>query len=579
MSVQSAQAEAEVIGKRIGREHHERRRNEFDPRLSALRERVSGRFHRALSVVAGAVGFLMLLVCANLSNLLLVRASVRRKEMAVRAALGAGRYRLIQQTLIESITLSSAGAALGLVLASGGTVFLARLDGTSVPLLREVRMDAAALGFTVLVAVLTGILFGVMPALQVSAVSPQEVVKDGGRGQIGATERGWTRSSLVICEITLACVLLTGAGLLMHSLLRVLDVELGFDTANVVALRIDPGNGYPNLARKNGYFDQMLRSARAVRGVESAGLTDALPLGQNYGWRLWSLQPKGQVYERGHRPLALVRVIGDGYLETMRIPLVAGRRFTPSDNAAAAPVMIINDTLARTLWPGQDPIGRLVLPASMEERRVVGVVRGARYFGLEQESGAEMYFPIRQTGDFMSVDLVVRGSRPAGELVPDLRAALTSVDPHVPTAEFRTMRELVDRSVFARRLVAILVGGFALFALILASLGIYGVISYSVSRRKQEIGIRMALGATAGELEASILLQTGRMAAAGVLLGVAASWMAARALKGLLFGVTFSDPASLAGAALVLTAVAAVAGYVPARRASRLNPIDALRSE
>ena len=577
-SLQSAQVEASLIGERIGGALRERRRNAFQPRLSPLREHVSGGLRHALFVVAGAVGFLMLLVCANLSNLLLARAAVRQKEMAVRAALGAGRWRLIQQMLLESVTLSGCGAALGLALSYGGTRLLSHIEGTSLPLLRNVRVDGAALGFTLAVAVLTGILFGLVPALQASAASPHQALKETGRGSCVGRERAWVRGSVVVCEITLACVLLTGAGLLMHSLIRVLDVDLGFETANVIALRIDPGKSYTSVAAKNAYFDEVLRTARTVPGVEAAGVTDALPLGQNYGWRLWSLQAKGQVYESGRSPLALVRLVDDGYLDTMRIALRAGRSFTPADNASTEPVTVINEALARTLWPGQDPLGRIVKTSGIE-RRVVGLVREVRYFGLEQESGAEIYLPIRQTGDFRSADLVIRTSGSLLEVMPRVRAALRSVDPSIPAAEFRTMQQLVDRSVFARRFVVLLVGGFALFALILALLGIYAVISYSVSQRSRELGIRMALGASARDLQAGILMQAGRLALVGMVLGIAASWVAARALQGLLFGVKFSDPATFAGVFGILATVAMLAGYLPARRASRLNPADVLRSE
>ena len=578
VSLQSAKVEASLIGERILREHREQQRNRFRPKISMLRDRVSGRFRPALLLLAAAVGLVMLIVCANVSNLLLARASARQKEMAIRAALGAGRYRLIRQMLIESIMLSCCGAALGLALAVSGTRLLAHIEGTSVPLLQSVRVDAEALGFTVLLAVLVGVLFGLTPALQVSASAPHGALKESSRGSIGGRGRGWMRGSLVICEITLACLLLTGAGLLIRSLIRVLHVELGFEIRNVLALRIDPGKGYSTLARETTYFDEILHRIRSVPGVEGAGLTDALPLGQNYGWRTWTLEAKGQVYERGQFPAALVRIISDGYMETLRISLRAGRSFTPADNASTEPVIMINETLARALWRGEDPLGRII-KTSGGERRVIGVVRGVRYFGLEQDSGAEMYLPIRQTSSFNSVDLVIRGARSPAEMAPRIRAALRGIDPYLPATEFRTMQQLVDRSVFARRFVVLLLGGFALFALMLASLGIYGIISYSVNQRKQEIGIRMALGASARDVQARILMQTAKLVLVGMILGVAASWLAARALQGLLFDVKSSDPLTFAAVFVILATIAVLAGYLPAQRASRLNPLDALRCE
>jgi predicted permease len=297
----TAQAEATVVGERIRSEVAlDRSRNGFRPKLSALRDRVSGRFRYALMVLAGAVALLMLLVCANLSNLLLARASARQKEMAIRTALGAGRARLVRQMLIESIVLASAGAALGLALAVGGTTLLARLSGANIPLLQSVRVDGVALAFTLWISVLTGILFGMAPALQASATAPIDALKESGRGLIGGG-RGWMRGSLVVCEIALAGVLLTGAGLLTESLFRVLRVDLGFATGNLLALRADPGKVYTSHAQKLAYFDRLLHTVRSVHGVESAGITDALPLGENFGWRDWGLGAKGQVYERGKR--------------------------------------------------------------------------------------------------------------------------------------------------------------------------------------------------------------------------------------------------------------------------------------
>jgi predicted permease len=576
VDIGTAQAEATVIGARI---ESGEGRNAFRPNLSTLRDRISGRFRYALLVLAGAVGFLMLLVCANISNLLLARASVRKKEMAIRTALGAGRWRLIRQMLIESVLLSCCGAALGLALAFGGTSLLARLDSTNIPLLQGVRVDAAALGFTLAIAVLAGLVFGLAPALQASASSPHNALKESSRGSIGSRDRAWTRGSLVVCEIALACVLLTSAGLLMRSFISVLDVELGFDADRVLTLRIDPGRTHSTHAQQLSYFDRVLHSVRSVPGVQAAGLTDALPLGDNFGWRMWNLEAKGQVYERDRRPLALVRIVDDAYLDTMRISVRAGRSFTPADNASAEPVMMINETLARTLWPGENPLGRLIRTSGDRDWRVIGVTGGVRYFGFESDSGAEMYLPIRQTGNFNTVDLVVRAAGSASNLAPSIRAALKTVDPNLPTTRFRSMRELVDHSVFPRRFVVLLLTGFAGFGLILASLGIYGVISYSVSRRKQEIGIRMALGASAGKLQRGILAQTLMLALVGLMIGAPAAWMAARAIRGLLFNVTSSDPLTYIAVLAILTAVAALAGYLPARRASGLNPLDALRCE
>jgi predicted permease len=576
----AAQAEAAVIGERVSGRGETMRslegasRNDFHPNLSTLRDRVSGRLRNALLVLAGAVGFLMLLVCVNLSNLLLARASARQKEMAVRAALGAGRRRLVRQLLIESLMLSGCGAALGLVVAIGGTTLLARIEGVSVPLLQQVRVDGAALAFTLLAALLTGVAFGLMPALQASSVSPQAALVESSRGSTAGLSRSRLRRSLVVCEIGLACMLLTGAGLLLRSLDRVLHVELGFDAENLMALRIDPGREHSTRLQRTAYFNEVLSRVRSVPGVNAVGLTDALPFGDNYGWRTWSSSTPGS----DQRLSPLVRIVDQGYLSAMRIPIRAGRGFTAADDTSSEPVIVVNETLARRLWPNKDPLGQ-VLETSGDKYRVIGVVRESRYFALERESGPEMYLLILQKPDYSSLDLVVRTSHSPEVFAPGIRETLRSVDPNLPTTEFRTMRQLVDNSVFARRFVVFFIGGFAVFGLVLAALGIYGLISYSVSQRRQEIGIRMALGARAADLQKRIVLQSLKGAALGVAIGLAASWGLGRAIQGLLFDVAPSDPVTFTAAIFILLAVAVLAGYLPARRVSRIDPASALRAD
>jgi predicted permease len=577
VQLEAAQVEATSIGRRIptGNTTSGRSRNAFDPRLSPLRERISGRFQSALVVLAGAVGFLMLLVCANLSNLLLVRASVRQREMAVRSALGATRAQVMRQMLVESLLLGFSGSVLGLALAFGGTQFVAQMQGTTLPLLNDVRVDGVVLGFTVLVALVTGIGFGMLPALQVSGVPLSTVLADGSRGSTGGRS-GWVRRSIVVTEIALGCVLLTGAGLLTRSLTRVLGVELGFAPENLLAIRVDPNRAGTTFAQRNAYFDEVVRTVSAVRGVTQLGLTDALPLGDNFGWRRWTASANAAQRNDRQDPEPLVRMIDDGYLGTMRISLRAGRAFTVTDDATSPPVIIVNETLAALLWPGTDPIGK-VLYTSGVARRVVGVVRSVRYFALDRSVDPEMYMPIRQTGDYQSVDLVIRTALAPASVAASVRAALERVDPTLPVAEFRTMEQLVDHSLFARRFVVVLVSGFAVVGLLLLALGIYAVISYSVNQRTQEMGIRMALGATPRDVRSHVLGETGRLVLAGLGFGLPASWMAAQAIRGLLFDVGASDPPTFVAALLILSAVAALAGYVPARRATRVDPAIALR--
>lgn len=570
-TVEAAQAELTVLAGRSNREHPQR--NVFRPQITALREHVSGHLKPAMFVLSCAVSLVMLIVCANLSNLLLARAATREKEIAIRAALGADRRRLIRQMLTESLVLSCGGAALGLLLAVGGTRLLARLDA-SIPLLGQVQVDAVALAFTLLIAVLTGILFGLMPALRMSALALHSALKESGRGSSGGKSQGRIRGALVVCEVALACVLLVGAGLLLRSFLQVLDVNLGFQPRSAATVRIDPGSQYSTQVLRNAYYDEALRRVSSAPGIAAAGLTDALPLGSN---RSWGVSAKGQTYERGQNPDAFVRIVSDGYLRAMGIPLRAGRDFTSRDTPTSPRVIVINETLARRLWPGEDPLGRLM--TADVERQVVGVVGDVRHLALEQEAGSEMYLPIRQTDDYASVALVVRGTLSEGGLASAVREALRPLDPNLPTKGIRAIQELVDKSVSSRRLIVLLLVGFAGFALILALLGIYGVISYSVSQRQREIGIRIALGASAGNLRRRILLQTLKLAAAGMGLGLVASWFVGRVLERFLFGVTSSDPVTFAAVPAMLTIVAALAGYLPARRASRLDPLEALRAE
>jgi predicted permease len=572
VSLGSAQAEVSILADRITNAHL-RERNDFEGKLTLLEEHVSGRMRPALAVLACAVAVVMLIVCANLSNLLLARTATRQKEIAIRTALGAGQGRLIRQMLTESVVLSFCGAALGLILAIAGTRSLAHLDAISIPLLQNVRTDATAVGFTLLMAVLTGLIFGMVPALQVPAAALHDALKDTNRGSTGGKGRGWIRDALVVSEIAFACVLLVGAGLLIRSFLRVLDVNLGFRPESAVAVRVDPARQFSAQAQQNAYFDDVLRRVKDIPGIQAAGLTDALPLGRN---RSWGATAKGQVYAPGQYPDAFVRIVSDGYLKTMGIPLRAGRDLSERDTPSTELVIMVNETMARRLWPGQNAIGQIV--RADKERRVVGVVADVRHLALEQGAGLEMYLPIRQTRDFSSVDLVVRSRLPLAELAPAVRAALKPIEPNLPGNDFRTLQQLVDKAVSPRRFVVLLLAGFAMFALILASLGIYAVVSYSVNQRTQEIGIRMALGASAADLQMRVILQTLALAAAGMLLGVAGSWTLARALKGFLFGVTSTDPVTFVAMLIALTSVAVIAGYLPARRASRIDPMVALRA-
>ena len=571
VSARQAQAEVSVIAAQITQAHPER--NSFGGIVTPLAEHVSGRLRLALVVLASAVGVVMLIVCANLSNLLLARTATRQKEIAIRTALGAGRGRLVRQMLTEGVALSVCGAALGAVLAVAGTRLLAGLDAMNIPLLRDVRIDGTALGFTLLAAVLTGVIFGLAPALHAPATALHDVLKDTARGSSAGRGRNWVRNALVVSEIAFACVLIVGAGLLVRSFLHVLEVNIGFRPQRAAAIRVDPDARYRTQAEQNAYFDEVLRRTRDLPGIEAAGMTDALPLGKN---RSWGAGEVGHVYPKGKFPVAFVRLVTDGYVRAMGIPLRSGRELNERDTVGTDPVIVINETMARTLFPGESALGKVIRACG--QRHVVGVVGDVRHLALEQDSGLEMYLPMRQCRDWSSVDLVVRTSLPPAQLAAAVRAALKPVVPDLPGKEFRTLQSLVDRAVSPRRFLVVLLGGFAGFALILASLGIYGVVSYSVNQRTQEIGIRMALGASATNLQAGIVGHTLLLAAIGITVGAAASWALARALSGLLYGVTSNDPVTFVGMVVVLTGVATLAGYLPARRASRIDPSIALRA-
>jgi predicted permease len=572
-SLGQAQAEAAILGPQLQRENP--KMNEFDPKLSMLPAHVSGRLRPALLVLASAVGVVMLIVCANLSNLLLARSAARRKEIAIRVALGAERKHLLGQILTESVLLSCSGAALGVVLAFLGARVLTQLSAMKIPLLADVRVDGTSLGFAVLIAVATGLLFGLAPAWSASELTLHDALKDSNRGSSQGRGHAWIRSALVVAEISLACVLLAGAGLLIRSFLRVLDVNLGFEPEHTVALRIDPNDSYKTQEQKNAYFSEALHDVMNVSGIQAAGLSDALPLGWN---RSWGFAAKGVQYKPGQYPEGFPRMISEGYFHAMGIPLKAGRDFTERDTKGALNVIILNETAARTLFPGLDPIGQIV-QADQPERTVVGVVGDVRHMTLEEGSGNEFYIPMRQTQDYGVVDLVVRSSLPTAQLASRLREALRPIEPNLPTSNLRTMQTVVDRAVSPRRFVVFLLGGFAVFALILASLGIYAVISYSVSQRMNEIGIRMALGASPATVRQLILGETLRLAGIGAAIGIVGALFATRLAASLLYGVTATDPVTFGGMIAVLGGVALLAGYFPALRASRIEPVTLLRSE
>ncbi len=573
-TVAGAQAEFAILAHRITSQHPER--NTLTPTLRSLDEHVNGHFRPALFALACAVGVVMLIVCANLASLQRPARRPAKAEMAIRVALGAGRGRLIRQMLTESMIMAGLGIVPGLILAVAGTSAFAHLQSFNIPLLSSVRVDSVALIFIVALGLVTGLVVGLAAAIQAPAVAIHETLKDSNRGSdSGGRHHTFIRATLVVTEISFACVLLVGTGLLVRSFLRVLDVSLGFQPESTAALRIDPSQNFTTQSALDTYLTEVLRIARSTTGVSAAGLTDTIPF--DSGEASGSVIGKGQVFQPSQYPEIYIRRISEGYLQTAGVSFIAGRDFTQNDTPMSEQVAIINQTLARTLWPGQNAIGQVLdLDGG---RRVVGIVADTRHKALEDAAGSEMYMPMRQRTDLHGIELVVRSSLLPAALASTIRAALTPLDPNFASAEFRTLQQLVDRAASPRRFIAPLLAGFSVFALILAALGIYALISYSVSQRTQEFGIRTALGADAFDLQSSVLFQTLSLAAIGVVIGLGASWLLAGSLTSLLFGVTPTDPMTFASMIALLGAVAIAAGYLPARRASTVDPMTALRAD
>ena len=572
VSLASASADLKTITPRIAAENPNV--NRLVPLATPLSDHVSGRARSGLLVLAFAVGVVMLIVCANLSNLLLARATTRQREMAIRAALGAGRRRLLRQMLTESVTLSLCGAAIGLVLAWIGTRSIAHMDAVSLPLLGRVGLDAGAVTFATVLAIVAGLTFGLAPALQISESGVGDALKSTGRSATVGKRGQWLRRSLVIAEVALACVLLVGSGLLVRSFLNVLDVDLGFRPEHVVAVRVEPDRrgGFKSSEEFVAYVDQVLALARQIPGVSAATIADGLPLGSN---RSWGVSVGGEEYRKGQGHDAFIRVATDGFVPTMGMRIVAGRDLGPQDVKSGEQVVVINETAAKTLWPGQNALGKLLRVNG--DRRVVGIVGDVRHLTVEGEAGNEIYLSLRQIFDYSSLTLIVRTSMEPTSLARTLRRTLTPVTPNLATNEVQTLDNIVDRAISPRRFFTLLLGGFSVFALALALLGIYGVISYTVTHRTQEIGLRIALGATAMQVQRRIIVETVQLAAIGIVLGSLGAWLASRALSGFLFGVTSGDPFTYVAMVVVLSGVAVMSGYLPARRAARIDPIIALR--
>jgi predicted permease len=574
VTVAQAQAEADVMLPQLKDAGNPDWGTDINTRITGLKEYVSGKLRSSLIVLWCAVGLIMLIVCVNLSNLMLARTAARSKEFAMRSALGAGRARLIRQLLTESLVLSGVGAVFGLGFAFAALSYLAHQGSIALPLLSSVRVDQSALLWTLLIAASAGILFGTAPSFRMAGANLQDALKDSGHGMSGGRKHDRLRSALVISEVALACVLLVGAGLLLRSFLRVLDVDLGFEPTHAFALKADYNDG-GKLEQRGPILQGMLSRVTTIPGIEAAGITDMLPLDRN---RSWGLFAKGQPFSKDKNYDVFVYLISPGYLEAMGMHLRKGRDFSWQDIPSSEQVIIINEAAARREWPGQDPVGRLAQGIGKGDTRIIGVFSDVRESSVESASSPEVLVPMTQNLDTEGVELVVRSKLPPEAIAGSVLSTLRSLNPGQPASEFRPIQQLVDHAVSPRRFFVMLVGIFAALGLILASLGIYGVISYSVTRQTQEIGIRMALGATAGRVQMGVISKTLRMALIGIAVGTVASFIVARVIASLLFATDPTDPPTFFGMVLVLGTVAFIAGYIPARRASRIHPMVALRS-
>jgi putative ABC transport system permease protein len=585
LSLQQARADMAAVSRRIIEQNptYPYKDYNFGVLMVPLLDQQIGDIKIALWVMLGAVGLVLLIACGNVANLLLARASARQREIAVRQALGVGRWRLTRQLLTESLLLALAGGIAGLALAAGALRLLIAATATSVPRLAETRMDLRVLLFTLLVSLGTGILFGLAPAFHSVLHTTHETLKEGGRGIVGAGSQR-LRAALVVGELALSLALLAGSGLLIRSFLRLQDVDAGFRPDGVITMRISlPEQKYAKPEQTRAFYRELLDRVRQLPGVDAAGIVNGLPL-TGTGWSGTTTIDTQAVPQNEATPEADNRPSTPGYFEAMGIQLVRGRYFDQRDTETSAPVAIVDETLARTYWPHQDAIGQRIKQGPRQSnapwRVVVGVVRHVRYRTLESPSRVEFYWPYAQTPFALgSMSLALHTAADPRLLANAVQNQVSALDPDQPVYRIRTMHELMAESVARRRLSMILLAIFAGVAMLLAAVGIYGVMSYSVAQRAHEMGIRMALGARGANIVWLVLGQSMWLTGAGLLIGLAGSLVLTRLLSTLLFDVKATDPPTYLLVALFLAAVAQIASSLPAWRATHIDPVTALRQE
>ncbi|MBA2340498.1 MAG: ABC transporter permease [Pyrinomonadaceae bacterium] len=580
VSLTQAQAEMNTITARLEQEYPEENAGRTVS-LVSLHESLVGNVRPALLVLLGAVGLVLLIACANVANLLLARAATRSREIAIRTALGARRARVVRQLLTESALLSLAGGALGLLLALWGIDLLVAAIPFDVARLGEVNLDARVIAFTLGVSVLTGVAFGLAPALQASRVDLNETLKEGGRGGTESLRRNRVRSLLVVSEIALSLVLLIGAGLLIKSFWHLREINPGFDPNNVITATLSLSGKYEEESQQAEFFQRAVGRISALPGVEAAGAIFPLPLSGNAVQGDFEIEGNAPL-GAGEKPNANFRMITPDLLRAMGIPLVKGRAFSERDNEDAPKVLLINETLARRFFASTDPLGKHLKFSTLSGEttgEIVGVVGDVRFRGLDAGAEPEYYMSYLQF-PMSEMSLVARTAfAEPTTLVPAMRNAVLDIDKDQPLYETKAMNQLIGESIAERRFNMLLLGSFAFVALTLAAIGIFGVMSYSVAQRTHEIGIRMALGAQGRDVARLVIGQGMILVLIGVAIGLAGALALTGLMKSLLYGVSATDPITFAGIALLLTAVAFLACYIPARRATKVDPLVALRYE
>ena len=580
VTIRQAQAEMDNIARRLEEQYPNENAKEGIS-LVPFYEDTFGEVRPALLVLLGAVGFVLLIACANVANLLLARATRRSREMAIRTALGASRGRVVRQLLTESLLLSACGGALGLLLALWAVDLLVATIPADVPRAREINLDARVLWFTLLVSALTGVVFGLAPALQASKTNLSEALKEGGRAATGGARSARLRGLLVVSEVALSLVLLVGAGLLLKSFLTLSEVKPGFRAEGVLTAVVSlPDGKYGDEARQAAFFQRTLERTSALPGVEAVGAVFPLPLSGNNAHGSFAVESRPPA--EGETPVADFYIISPGYMRAMGIPLLKGRTFNDRDTDDAPKVLLISETLARRYFPDEDPVGKRLSVAMIGGEfsgEIIGVVGDVKQSGLDADPTPQYYFSYQQV-TMGEMTLVARtATSDPTTLAQTLRAGVQEVDKDQPIAEINALNRLVANSVARQRFQMLLLVLFATVALALAAVGIFSVMSFTVAGRTHEIGIRMALGAQKSDVLRLVLGQGMMLALLGVALGLAGAFALRRVMASLLYGVSATDPLVYAGVAALLAAVALVASYIPARRAMKVDPMVALRNE